>query len=140
MEKPVNLFVATVGTAVLITLLAHPAPVEVLADYPPELNWFAPSLALDSHGDPHISFWDKNVGNNLRYASWNEDEGEWDNDFRAFEITQEALDLIEVVREIANIFQQRAQGEGVDLRLELPEELPAVLADRLFCARLFSFV
>ena len=70
-------------------------------------------------------------------------EGEWDSDFRAFEITQESLDLTEVVREIASIFQQRMQSEGVELRLELPEELPSVLADRIILRQiilsLFSY-
>jgi CheY-like chemotaxis protein len=70
-------------------------------------------------------------------------EGEWDSDFSAFEITQESLDLTEVVREIASIFQQRMQSENVELRLELPEELPSVLADRIILRQiilsLFSY-
>jgi CheY-like chemotaxis protein len=70
-------------------------------------------------------------------------EGEWDSDLRAFEITQESLDLAEVVREIASIFQQRMQSEDVELRLELPEELPSVLADRIILRQiilsLFSY-
>jgi CheY-like chemotaxis protein len=70
-------------------------------------------------------------------------EGEWDSDFRAFEITQESLDLTEVVREIASIFQQRMQSEDVELRLELPEELLSVLADRIILRQiilsLFSY-
>jgi CheY-like chemotaxis protein len=70
-------------------------------------------------------------------------EKEWDSDFRAFEITQESLELTEVVREIASIFQQRMQSEDVELRLELPEELPPVLADRIILRQiilsLFSY-
>ncbi len=54
-----------------------------------------------------------------------------DDDFGAFEISREALDLAEVVAEIAEIFQQRAKNEGVELNLQLPRTLPPVLADRI---------
>lgn len=70
-------------------------------------------------------------------------EGEWDNNFRAFEITPDSLNLVEVVQEIATIFQQRAQNEDVQLHLELPQALPAVLADRIILRQiilsLFSY-
>jgi CheY-like chemotaxis protein len=54
-----------------------------------------------------------------------------DNDFGTFEITREALDLAEIVNEVAGIFQQRAKSEGVELKLQLAESLPPVLADRI---------
>jgi CheY-like chemotaxis protein len=72
-----------------------------------------------------------------------ESQDDWDNDFNAFEITQESLDLVEVVREIIGIFQQRMQSKDVELRLEFPEELLPVLADRIILRQiilsLFSY-
>lgn len=47
------------------------------ADDPLDMDWLVPSLALDSQGSPHTSFWAKNVGNDLRYASWDAVEGQW---------------------------------------------------------------
>jgi CheY-like chemotaxis protein len=71
------------------------------------------------------------------------DEPEWNKDFRAFEINQETLDLIEIVKGIAGIFAQRAKTEAVDLNLDLAEELPPILADRIILRQimlgLFSY-
>jgi CheY-like chemotaxis protein len=64
-----------------------------------------------------------------------EDQGtqpeRWSNSFRAFEIAREPLDLAEVVRGVAGTLHRRVQGEGVELHLVLPEELPPALADRV---------
>ncbi|MBN1217859.1 MAG: response regulator [Anaerolineae bacterium] len=73
-------------------------------------------------------------------------KGEWGTNFQAFqafEITQKPLNLGEIVQEIARIFRQRVQNENVQLHLELPPELPPVLADRIILRQiiltLFSY-
>ncbi len=76
--------------------------------------------------------WDQSFAESSAAADTQEtNEESWDNDFGAFEITREALDLAEVVDEVAAIFQQRAKSEGVKLSLQLPQTLPPVLADRI---------
>jgi CheY-like chemotaxis protein len=55
----------------------------------------------------------------------------WIDNFRGFEIAREPLDIAEVVRGVAETLRRRVQGEGVALRLALPDEIPPILADRV---------
>lgn len=55
----------------------------------------------------------------------------WGDNFRAFEVAREPLDLTEVVRGVITTLHRRVQSEGAELELTLPEDLPAILADRV---------
>ena len=86
MKRVVGLSLALLGLAVLAALLGQGAWAEGTSaprralpapEDQPGVDWFCPSLALDSTGAAHISYWAKNVGNDLRYASWDDDLGEW---------------------------------------------------------------
>jgi len=55
----------------------------------------------------------------------------WDHSFRAFEITQVPLNLVEMLRGMEKTLELRVQGEGARLSLLLPKELPPVIADRV---------
>jgi len=57
--------------------------------------------------------------------------GQWGNDFRAYKITREPLNLIEVVQGIVKTLRPRMQDEETELRLALSPRLPQVLADRV---------
>lgn len=81
MKRVLGLLLALLGMAALVILLGQGTWALGMEGAPPEdqpgVDWFCPSLALDSTGAAHISYWAKNVGNDLRYASWDDDFGEW---------------------------------------------------------------
>jgi signal transduction histidine kinase len=47
-----------------------------------------------------------------------------------FELEREALDIREVIEDVEGLFERRVQGAGLDLRVELPDQVLIVFADR----------
>jgi CheY-like chemotaxis protein len=56
---------------------------------------------------------------------------QWGDDFRAYKITREPLNIVEVVQGIVKTLRPRVQDEETELRLALPPRPPQVLADRV---------
>jgi len=79
-----RLGVVALALAVLGAVLSGTAPAQAagapLDDDAPDMDWLTPSLAFDSQGGPHIGYWAKNLGNDPRYASWDEAQGQWNSE------------------------------------------------------------
>lgn len=67
-----------------------------------------------------------------------------DDDFAEYKITQESLDLTEVVAGVADIFRRRVQHTNIELHLNLPPNLSPILTDRVILRQillsLFSYI
>jgi len=53
------------------------------------------------------------------------------SDLRAFEVTREPMDIVEVLQGVARTFERRAQSAGVRLALLVPQKPLRILADRV---------
>ncbi len=60
-----------------------------------------------------------------------EGQAERASDFRAFEVTREPIDIVEVLQGVARTFERRAQSAGVRLALLAPQKPLRILADRV---------
>ncbi len=83
------------------------------------------------------ALWDRVLLEHAPFEMVGRDEqaslGQWENNFRAFKISHEPLDIAAVMHGVTRTLQRRAQSEEVELHQVLPERgaLPCILADRV---------